>query len=125
MISFTTKGDFKHAERFLKRMESGDWKPDFNKYGEMGVEALREATPRLTGKTAESWGYEVTEDENGAKISWYNTNENKGYSIALLIQYGHGHKGGWYVSGRNYINPAMKTVFDQIAEEVWEEVKNS
>lgn len=125
MISFSVKGDFKHAERFLKTLESGKWKPDLNKYGQKGVEALRAATPRLTGKTAESWHYEIEKTQTGAKISWYNTNENKGYNIALLLQYGHGHKEGWYVHGKYYINPAMRKVFDEIAEELWEEVKNA
>ena len=95
------------------------------KYGQMGVEALRSATPIDSGKTAESWGYEISGGKEGATIHWTNTNQNKGVYIAVILQYGHGTGTGGYVQGIDYINPAIRPVFDKIAEEAWMEVVNS
>lgn len=95
------------------------------KYGQMGVEALRSATPIDSGKTAESWGYEISVRKEGATINWTNTNQNKGVYIAVILQYGHGTGTGGYVQGVDYINPAIRPVFDKIAEEAWMEVVNS
>ena len=95
------------------------------KYGQMGVEALRSATPVDSGKTAECWGYEISVRKEGATIHWTNTNQNKGVYIAVILQYGHGTGTGGYVQGIDYINPAIRPVFDKIAEEAWMEVVNS
>ena len=95
------------------------------KYGQMGVEALRSATPIDSGKTAESWGCEISVRTEGGTIHWTNTNQNKGVYIAVILQYGHGTGTGGYVQGIDYINPAIRPVFDKIAEEAWMEVVNS
>ena len=99
-----------------------DYAKTLDKYGKKGVEALKKATPRATGKTAESWIYEVKKTENGFKILWYNTNENKGENIAILIEYGHGTRNGGYVKGRPYINKALTPVFEEMVNEIWKEV---
>lgn len=96
-----------------------------DKYGNRGVDALRAATPKETGKTADSWYYEISHSKNSASITWSNFNTNRGYNIAILIQYGHGTGTGVYVQGTDYVNPAMKDVFEQIANEVAEEIKRA
>lgn len=88
----------------------------------MGVEALRDATPRDTGTTAESWDYIIEDDGESVTITWMNSNENRSIPIALLIQYGHGTGTGGWVAGRDYINPALRPIFDEIAKSAWEEV---
>ena len=89
----------------------------------MGVDALAKATPKKTGKTAASWSYEIKERFNSVEITWSNNNlTNTGVPVAVLIQYGHGTKVGKYVKGIDYINPALKPVFELIADQVWEEV---
>lgn len=80
------------------------------------------ATPRDSGKTAESWDYRINRDKDGVKITWTNSNVNKGVNIAIILQYGHGTRNGGYVQGRDYINPAIRPIFDQMAAEVWGEV---
>lgn len=97
--------------------------PILRKYGRIGVEALSSATPVDTGKTANSWHYRI-EEEGRHKVSiiWTNSNTNKGVNIALILQYGHGTRQGGYVKGIDYINPAMKPVFDAISNKAWEEV---
>ena len=125
MISITTKGDFNNTFRFLNKMSKFQINKILEKYGQMGVDALASATPVDSGTTAESWGYEILVRKEGATIHWTNTNQNKGVYIAVILQYGHGTGTGGYVQGVDYINPAIRPVFDKIAEEAWMEVVNS
>ena len=91
----------------------------------MGVSALAQATPVDSGATASSWGYEIVVSGEDATIYWTNTNQNKGVYIAVILQFGHGTGTGGYVAGRDYINPAMRPIFDKIANEAWMEVVNA
>ena len=97
-------------------------KVNLRKYGEQGVQALQRSTPKDTGLTATSWYYTISENKDGFTIEWKNRNSNKGVLIAAIIQYGHGTGTGGYVQGVDYINPAMKPVFQQIADDAWKEV---
>ena len=120
------KGDFKKTFKFLRAMKEKRFLKNLDKYGQMGVDALAAATPKRTGLTAESWTYDITDNGEQLIISWNNTNVKKGYyNVALMIQYGHGTGTGGWVEGIDYINPALKPVFDKIADAVWMEVKNS
>lgn len=121
-IVITSKGTFAQTFRFLRRIRDKKFIEQAKKYGQMGVDALREATPKDTGLTSESWSYEIHSTGSSFTISWTNSNQNHGVYIAVLIQYGHGLKNGGYVQGRDYINPAMQPLFDQIANEMWVEV---
>jgi len=122
MISFRQKGDFKKLNSYLERLEEVIKLGKLNKYGERGVSALASATPVDTGLTASSWQYSINREKDSVSISFENTNINNGVSIAILLQYGHGTRNGGYVQGRDYINPAIQPLFDQIAEEAWKEV---
>jgi len=122
MISFTTKGDFRHLEKLLKNCSNGNVYQGLEQYAQKGVEALASATPKDSGKTAESWGYEIHRSGKQIEIVWTNNNINDGVNIAVILQYGHGTRNGGYVVGRDYINPAMRPVFDEIAEAAWKEV---
>lgn len=125
VIKITSKGDFNRTFRFLNKMEKFNVEKTLKKYGQMGVDALASATPIDSGTTANSWGYEIVTSKEGATIHWTNTNQNRGVYIAVILQYGHGTGTGGYVQGRDYINPAIRPVFDKIAEEAWMEVVNS
>ena len=125
LIRITSKGDFNNTFRFLKKMSNFKVNKILEKYGAMGVSALAAATPVDSGLTADSWGYEISVEKEGATIHWTNTNQNNGVYIAVILQYGHGTGTGGYVQGRDYINPAIRPVFDKIAEEAWMEVVNS
>lgn len=122
MITITMQGNFKKTDRFFERIKEALKMGTFDKYGRMGVEALASATPKDTGKTSESWTYEIEHYKDAVSIVWANTNKNDGVNIAILLQYGHGLKNGGYVAGRDYINPALRPVFDDIANDMWEEV---
>ena len=122
MITFTQKGDFSRVNRFFEKALNAVKLGELDKYGRLGVDALARSTPRDSGKTAESWQYSISRSDGSATISWYNTNENDGVNIAVILQYGHGTKNGGYVRGRDYINPAIQPVFDQIAESAWKEI---
>jgi len=121
MISFKHRGNFRNTERFLRRNRSRVL-PILDKYGQQGVSELAAATPKDTGKTASSWHYEVTTTKSGYSVRWYNTNMVSGTPIVILIQYGHGTKGGRFVAGRDFINPVIVPIFDNLAEEMWKEV---
>lgn len=125
MITFTQKGDFKKTTNFLQRIKEFSRKSDLDKYGKLGVEALANATPVDTGKTANSWSYEIIHKKGKSSIVWTNSNINNGVPIAVIIQYGHGTGWGAYVKGIDYINPAMAPVFEDIANSVWKEVTRS
>lgn len=122
MIRLTTSGSFYNTERFLNRATKMDIRSILHRYGKEGVAALRAATPIDSGNTANSWSYQI-EDAHGQKIiRWTNSNVNNGVPIAIILQYGHGTKNGGYVQGIDYINPALRKIFDNIAEDAWREV---
>ena len=124
MFSLTTSGDWRKTETWLASIKKLKVQSILNKYGQIGVGALASATPSDSGKTAASWGYEISMSGNSATITWNNSNQNAGVNIAVILQYGHGTGTGGYVAGRDYINPAMRPVFDKITEDVWREIQN-
>ena len=122
MISFRQKGDFSKLTRYFERVKKAVKLSDLDKYGREGVAALASATPVDSGKTASSWYYEIENKNGSAKISFFNSNVNKGVPIAIILQYGHGTRNGGWVQGRDYINPAIQPIFDRITNEAWKEV---
>ena len=125
MIKFKVSGDFSKTKNSLKKLKNVSELETLEKYGRLGVEALRAATPKKTGKTANSWDYEIVKEGDKASIYWTNSNINKYVNIAVILQYGHGTKQGSYVQGIDYINPAMRPVFESIANDAWKEVMNA
>lgn len=121
-ISFSHSGSFDNVEAFLKRAKAFEITAALNSGGQQGVAALAGATPTDTGETANSWYYEVVKESTGWAIIWGNSNVVDGVPIAVLIQTGHGTGTGGYVQGRDYINPALRPIFDQIANNAWKAV---
>lgn len=126
-VRFEQKGSYTKFEKFLTKSLhiKALVRPILDKYGKRGVELLREATPKDTGKTSESWSYEIIKDENGNwQIVWNNSNVVDDWAnVALLLQYGHATRNGGFVQGIDYINPAIQRAFNELADEAWEEVK--
>lgn len=122
MITFRQQGDFSKLTRFLERAKEAVRLSDLDKYGRAGVAALTSATPVDSGLTSQSWNYEITHKDGSTTISFTNSNINNGVPIAIILQYGHGTGTGGWVEGRDYINPAIQPIFDQIADEAWKEV---
>ena len=125
MISFSHKGDLSKTSRFLKRAKNAIRLSDLAKYGEKGVAALASATPVDTGLTARSWYYSITNSRGLITIKFDNSNIQNGVPIAIILQYGHGTRNGGWVQGRDYINPAIQPIFDQMVNELWREVTAS
>ncbi len=125
MIRFRQKGDFSKLTRYLERVKEVVHLGDLDKYGRAGVAALASATPADSGLTASSWYYEITNKNGSAIISFRNSNVQNGVPIAIILQYGHGTGTGGWVQGRDYINPAIQPIFDQITESAWKEVTKS
>ena len=122
MISFRHKGDFSKLTRYLEKIKEGVHLGILDKYGEAGVAALASATPKDTGLTASSWNYAITRGKNSVTITFNNTNIQNGVPIAIILYYGHGTGTGGWVQGRDYIKPAIRPIFDKLANEAWEEV---
>ena len=120
-IHISNKGDFKNTEKFFIFLSKGKgYLHVLEKYGQRGVEALSRMTPVDTGKTASSWSYEILQNGTGYEVVWTNSNINKGVNIALILQYGHGTRNGGWVEGIDYINPALRSIFKNMADEAWE-----
>ena len=122
MIVIKHRGNFDNTERFLKKAAKADYLAILEKYGREGVAALALATPVDSGKTSSSWGYEIHSSRGSFSIAWTNSNVQDGVPIAIVIQYGHATRNGGYVQGRDFINPAIRPIFDKIANEAWREV---
>ena len=122
MIKFTHQGSFDNIERFLKKAKSKDYRAVIERYAQEGVSALRSSTPKDSGLTASSWAYEIIYTNSGFRIAWTNSHLVEGIPVAILLQYGHGTRGGTFVQGIDYINPVMRPIFDKIAENLWKEV---
>ena len=122
MITIESSGSFDRTDKFLMRLRRLSIRDVLNSFGAEGTAALSAATPQDTGKTALSWYHEVSKTKNGWQITWNNSHVNQGVPIAIILQYGHGTGTGGYVQGRDYINPAIRPVFDKIANKAWQEV---
>ena len=123
IIVFKQKSNFKKTRKFLKRCSNLQLDDLLDQYGKEGVEALARATPKDTGKTAASWNYAVHKSDGRITITWSNSNIVDGVPIAVILQYGHGTRNGGYVEGVDYINPAMRPIFERIAQRAWGEVR--
>jgi hypothetical protein len=124
MLRLVPIGDSRKTLKHLEGMRKGSMFKNLDTFGREGVRVLAGATPVDTGETANSWFYGITETDRGVTIWWNNRNDNNGAKIAILLQYGHGTGTGGYVVGRDYINPAMRPVFDKLADDVWKKVIN-
>lgn len=123
-ITVKSYGDFSKTYNFLERAKEVFDVGLLDKYGRLGVEALRKYTPKKTGLTANSWYYEIVRDGKDVSLQFLNSNIENGYAnVAILLQYGHGTKDGGYVEGVDYINPALGPIFDDLASEAWREVR--
>lgn len=125
MISFRQKGDFSKLTRFLEKSKEAVKIGDLDRYGRAGVAALKSATPVDSGLTANSWYYEIKREKNSVSISFLNSNIHHGVPIAIILQYGHGTRNGGWVQGRDYINPAIQPIFDEIVNNAWKEVNKT
>lgn len=123
-ISVSTGGSTNKTEAWLKRLSKVRLQTILNSYGVEGVRALEAATPRDSGLAANSWSYKVTVTGKSATIVWTNNDVENGFPVAIMLQHGYATGTGGYVAGRDYINPAMKPVFDKISAAVWREVTN-
>ena len=123
MISFKHKGNFSKLTNYFEKVKNVLHVGLLDKYGKRGVEALASVTPSESGKTAQSWYYDVKHTKGRVTLSFYNSNIQNGVPIAIILQYGHATRNGGWVEGRDYINSTIQPIFDEIVKEAWKEVK--
>lgn len=122
MIKVRSKGDFSKTEKFLKKSFGRNYRSVLEKFAKQGVAALASATPVESGETASSWDYEIIQNGSSISVVWTNSHVEKGVNIAIILQYGHATRNGGWVDGRDYINPALRPIFDEMAKAAWKEV---
>lgn len=122
MFRIRHHGDFKNTEKLFENARRMRIKSILEEHGRRGVFALAAATPKDSGITSNSWNYEIKIERGNFSLTWTNSNENDGVPIAILIQYGHATKEGGYVQGRDFVNPAIKPIFDAISDSIFMEV---
>lgn len=125
MISFRSRGSTQRMESFLQSMTRMDVRSILEPYAREGVEALRRATPVDSGLAAESWDYQIISERGSTRIIWTNSDVENGFPVVIMLQYGYGTGTGGYVQGRDFINPAIRPIFDKIADGVWKVVTSS
>lgn len=124
-IKISSYGAFDKTIDFLSGIKQRKWMKILKGYGEMGVIALSEATPKKTGKTAASWSYDIKIDREGAKLIFSNSNLSKGTTgppVVVLLVYGHATARGGYVQPNDFVTPTMEPIFNEIAEKAWKEL---
>lgn len=122
MIETKIRGDWSRTTNFLKNMPRKDFTYLLHHYGELGVARLSAMSPKDTGRMASSWSYKITKSKNTYTITWHNSDIEDGCNVAILVQYGHATQNGAFVQGNDFINPALKSVMDDLSAKIWEEV---
>lgn len=125
MITVKSKKGWNNTEKLLKNSLGNDWIRVLENYGRQGVQALAAATPVDSGNTASAWDYDIVKKGDSVSVIWNNNNIHNGVNIAIILQYGHGTGNGGYVQGRDYINPALRPIFDAMADAAWKEVTST
>ena len=121
-VYFKHTGDLSKTEKMFKQAISKDWQQLMDHYGRIGCDALAANTPVDTGKTASSWTYKTIRTPFSITLQFHNTNVIRGVNIALILQFGRGVPTGGFIEGRDYINPAISPLFDQMVINAWREV---
>lgn len=122
MISLVNNGNFNNTNKFLQKALTSSKVDQLDKFGKQGVKALMAATPKDSGETAKAWSYDIKRLPGHTILTFYNSHMEEGVNIAIILQYGHGTRQKGWVEGIDYINPAMKPIFNNILESAWREV---
>jgi hypothetical protein len=125
VFGLSHKGSTDRTEAFLQSMKNMTIYEQLAHYGQVGVDALRRATPVDEGETAAGWYYEIKKEGSSWSIIWGNTHVAGDTPVAILIQYGHAARDGSRVEGRDFINPALQPIFDEISAQAWKAVSNA
>lgn len=125
-VTFKTQGNLKKTWRFLRFVSKRSYYERIEEYAKKGVVALTLATPIDSGETASSWDYKINIDGQTTTVEWTNSSVTPdGIPIVILLQYGHATRNGGYVQGYDFINPALKPIFDQMVNDMWKEVRDA
>jgi hypothetical protein len=113
--------NFNKTLSFLEKLDKFDARKTLDLYGRLGVGALSAATPVDTGDTANKWSYKITGNRERYKLIWTNSEVAGSAPLVLMLQYGHATKSGYFLSGRDFINPALRPIYDALNKSLLEE----
>lgn len=122
MIGIKHSGNYNDTRKFLEKKSTNSILAKLEQFGREGVSILSAATPKESGKTASSWEYVISNNLGKYTLYWKNSNIVEGVVVAVIIQYGHATIDGTYIPGNDYINPAMRPLFDKITNTLFKEV---
>jgi hypothetical protein len=123
MLKIRTKGNWDRTDKFFKKSVRITEIDDITTLAERCIERLKEATPKDSGLTAQSWSYEIVKDRGKKTLYITNSNVQNGVKIALLLEFGHATTGGTWVEGQNFIGPITQKEYNKILSETWKELK--
>lgn len=123
-LDATPVDGYKNVLKHLNRLERLKFDSMVRQYAETGLDRLREATPHYTGYAASSWSYNIENNGSTTTITWSNDDIEGGYSVIMLIEYGHGVKGGGYVNGKHFVAESMDGIFEEFVTELWEAIRS-
>ena len=121
MIKIIQEGDFSKTMRFFNRVLRKNYRNIIADYANRGIEALQKATPEDSGKTADSWNYEIIDGDGMTTLYFTNSNTQNGVNVAVLLIYGHGTRNGGYVVGIDFVTPALRPIFQELVDKIWKE----
>jgi hypothetical protein len=121
LIKIIQEGDFSKTMRFFNRVLRKNYRNIIADYANRGIEALQKATPEDSGKTADSWNYEIIDGDGMTTLYFTNSNTQNGVNVAVLLIYGHGTRNGGYVEGIDFVTPALRPIFQELADKIWKE----
>ena len=122
VISVKVKKGWRETERFFHRTLNKEYMQVLERYADLGVQALRNATPVDSGDTASAWGYTIETGKGVTKLYFTNGNEKNGVNIAILLIYGHATRNGGYVEGNDFVSPALRPIFQDLADAMYREI---
>lgn len=122
MIKIKKKPEFKKTYQYFKKLDAFDPRGILEEFGKRGVSALSNATPLDTGETAQSWSYKVAGNKERYTITWSNNESAGSVPLVVILQYGHATKSGYFLSGRDFINPALRPLYKDLSRRLSKEI---
>lgn len=123
MLKIKSKGNWDRTDKFFRKSVRITKIENIALIAEKCIERLKEETPKDSGITSNSWGYEIDTSKNRKTLTITNSNIQNGIKVVLLIEFGHATTGGTWVEGKNFVGPVTQEIYNSILSDTWKEMK--